>query len=62
MFKDCPLLALIEEKKNTYVVKRICEDRESQAAIDKTFADAAKEIKEDKTEVTVEEVIPTEGE
>jgi len=51
MFKDCPLLALIEEKKNTYVVKRICEDRESQAAIDKTFADAAKEIKEDKTEV-----------
>ena len=30
MFNDCPLLAMIETKKNNIVVMRICEDYESQ--------------------------------
>lgn len=51
MFNNCPLLALIETKKKTFVVKRICEDYDSQVAIDKTFSDAAETLRKDKTDV-----------
>ena len=51
MFKNCPLLALIETKKKTFVVKRICEDHDSQVAIDKTFSDAAETLRKDKMDV-----------
>ena len=51
MFNNCPLLALIETKKKTFIVKRICEDHDSQVAIDKTFSDAAEALKKDKTDV-----------
>lgn len=51
MFNNCPLLALIETKKKTFIVKRICEDQNSQTAIDKTFSDAAEILRKDKTDV-----------
>lgn len=51
IFNNCPLLALIETKKKTFVVKRVCEDYDTQTAIDKTFSDAADVIRKDKTEV-----------
>lgn len=51
MFNNCPLLALIETKKKTFIVKRICEDHDSQMAIDKTFSDAAEALRKDKTDV-----------
>ena len=51
MFNNCPLLALIETKKKTFVVKRICEDYDSQVTIDKAFSDAAETLRKDKTDV-----------
>lgn len=51
MFNNCPLLALIETKKKTFIVKRICEDHDSQMVIDKTFSDAAEALRKDKTDV-----------
>lgn len=51
MFNDCPLLAMIETKKNNIVVMRICEDYESQKFIDKVFSNAAECLCKDKGDV-----------
>ncbi len=51
MFINCPLLVLIETKKNSFVVKRICEDNDSQITIDETFSEAAQKLREGKTDV-----------
>ena len=48
MFETCPLLALIEINKNSFVVKRICEDNDSQVTIAKTFSDAGEELRNNK--------------
>ena len=62
MFENCPLLALIEIKKKMLVVKRICEDQKSQAAIDKTFSDAAELLRKDKSDVSFDGKYTPQGE
>ena len=51
MFNNCPLLALIETKKKTFIVKRICEDQNSQATIDETFSNAAESLRRGRTNI-----------
>lgn len=51
MFKKCPLYALIETNNKSILVKRISEDLNAQQAIDKTFSDAAVNLKDNKETV-----------
>ena len=62
MFINCPLLALIEINKNSFVVKRICEDNDSQATIAKTFSDAGEELRKNKTDVPFDGKYTPQGE
>lgn len=62
MFKNCPLLALIEINKNSFVVKRICEDNDSQVTIAKTFSDAGEELRKNKTDVPFDGKYTPQGE
>ena len=62
MFKNCPLLALIEINKNSFVVKRICEDNDSQVTIAKTFSDAGEELRNNKTDVPFDGKYTPQGE
>lgn len=62
MFNNCPLLALIETSKKSFVVKRVCEDRASQDAINKTFSDATEALKKDKTDVPFDGKYTPQGE
>jgi len=52
MFSDCVLMALLEKKDKSMELRRIVEDRDTQAAINSSFSSASLAITKDRTPIS----------